>query len=303
MKRIAVAILVISVLFIVYCNNDNNTNQQDKEGINVFVSILPQKYFVEKLIGDKGVVNVMVKPGSSPATYEPKPSQMKDLSRADMYISIGVPFEGSWMDKIKSANPDMILVESDKGINKRLMAEHTHDDADEKHEEHNTEKKGYDPHIWLSPNLVKKQAKTILEALKKVDSDNSKSYEDNYENFMKEIDEVDKYIKNKLKSVKSKTFMVFHPSWGYFADEYGLKQRAVEIEGKEPSTRELRQLIDTALEKDIKVIFVQPQFSTKSAETIAESIKGKTIAIDPLAENWAENMKTIADTFYETLNK
>ncbi len=269
----------------------------------VTVSILPQKYFLEKIAGDKFDVNVMVKPGSSPATYEPKISQMKKLAKSEAYFSIGVPFEKVWLEKFHTANKNIIIVDTSKEIEKLEMQVHEHNDEDKKeehekhyegHEEKRYEYSGLDPHIWLDPILVKIQAKNILKALIKIDEKNSSFYKQNYESFLKELDLVDSKIKNILKLSKNRAFIVFHPSWGYFAKRYDLKQIAIEIEGKEPKTAQLVEFIKEAKRHNIKIVFVSSQFSQKSAKTIAKSINGKVAVIDPLSLKWDDNLIKIA---------
>lgn len=252
----------------------------------VTVSILPQKYFIEKIAMDKIHVNVMVQPGASPASYEPKTSQMKDLINSEIYFSIGVPFEHSWLNKFKDINKNMQIIDTSKGIKKITIAQHHHEAEVHHHDEEET----LDPHIWLDPILVKVQAKNILDALIQIDKKNRNFYYDNYKNFLLELDALHLKLSTILKEVKGKSFMVFHPSWGYFAKRYELEQEAVEKEGKEPKSKEIIALINEAKEDGIKVVFVAPQFSKKSAEIIANGIGGKTIFIDPLSNKWKESL-------------
>ncbi|WP_298753972.1 zinc ABC transporter substrate-binding protein [uncultured Arcobacter sp.] len=251
----------------------------------VTVSILPQKYFIEKIAMDKVFVNVMVQPGASPASYEPKTSQMKDLINSEIYFSIGVPFEEAWLGKFKDINKNMQIIDSSKGIKKIAIAQHHHEG-----EVHHHNEEILDPHIWLDPILVKVQAKNILDALVQIDKKNRNFYYDNYKNFLFELDALHLKLSTILKEVKGKRFMVFHPSWGYFAKRYELEQEAVEKEGKEPKSKEIIALINEAKEEGIKVVFVAPQFSKKSAEIIANGIGGKTIFIDPLSNKWKESL-------------
>ncbi|MGD9041442.1 MAG: zinc ABC transporter substrate-binding protein, partial [Desulfobacteraceae bacterium] len=152
-----------------------------------------------------------------------------------------------------------------------------------------------DPHIWLSPPLVKIQAQNILDALVRVDPRNSAIYETNYRKFIVELDALDAHIRGIFSgNAKGMAFMVFHPAWGYFARTYGLEQIAVEMEGKEPKPADLKHLIYHARERGIKVIFAQPEFSTKSAEAIAKAIDGRVVLANPLALDWAQNLKEIA---------
>jgi zinc transport system substrate-binding protein len=275
----------------------------------VFVSIVPQKYFVQQIGKDLVDVQAMVLPGTSPATYEPKPKQMADLSNTKVYFAIGVPFENAWLEKIAAANPDMHVVHTDHGIEKLAMAAHNHHDdhaegehhgeAERDHDDH--EHAGLDPHIWLSPPLVKIQARTILAALQEADPAHRSVYEANFKVFTEQIDKLDANLKRTFAGKKGLRFMVFHPAWGYFAHAYGLKQVPIEIEGKDPKPAQLKELIQHARENDIKVIFVQPQFSTQSAEVVAREIGGQVAFANPLAENWMANLGQVADKFEAAL--
>jgi zinc transport system substrate-binding protein len=277
-------------------------------GIPLFVSILPQKYFVEKIGGDLVDVSVMVLPGASEATYEPKPNQMVTLSRAKIYFAIGVPFEKVWLKKIATSNQQLMVVHTDKGIAKRALASHPSVSRESKegasegadHGSHGVK----DPHIWLSPPLVEIQARTILKALQKIDPTNQAVYEANYKKFRKELREIDEEIRGMFEGRgKGAAFMVFHPSWGYFADAYGLKQIPIEVEGKAPKPAQMKALIEIAREKAISVIFVQPQFSTKRAEVIAKAIGGRIMVADPLAEDWENNLREQAMKIMTTLRE
>ena len=257
----------------------------------ISVSIAPQKYFLEKIAKDKFDINVMVKAGSSPHTYEPKTSQMKSLSNSKIYFYTGIEFEKAWLDKFKKSAPNTIFVDSSAGIERMGMKEHSHEEEtnsnnhkDEKHDDHDHE--GLDPHVWLDPILVKIQAKNIYDAVVSIDDSNKEFYTKNYEEFLNELDSLDVQIKEILKPYSQKAFMVFHPSWGYFAKRYDLEQISIEVQGKEPKPNELVELVKDAKKHNIKIIFVSPQFSQKSAKTIAQNIGGNVVAIDSLSENW-----------------
>lgn len=268
------------------------------EKLGVFVSILPQKYFVAKIGGDQVDVSVMVKPGSSPAIYEPKPRQMADLTRAKIYFAIGVPFERVWLEKITNANPNMRVVLTDAGVEKIPMEAHHSQGKDEaerpRAQSADHDHQRLDPHIWLAPPLVKRQANIILEALLQADPAHSAGYERRYMEFARELDELHVYLESLFNGKEDLEFMVFHPSWGYFARTYGLRQIAIEIEGKAPKPAQLMEVIHYARQHHIQAIFVQPQFSKKSAALIAREINARVVTVDPLAGNWNENMKRVA---------
>lgn len=246
----------------------------------VFVSILPQRYFVQQIAGDRVRVNVLVMPGADPHVYEPRPRQMDELSRACAYFSVGAPFENAWLPRIAETNKNMLFVKTEEGLQTQAM----------------------DPHIWLSPKLVKIQAQRICQGLQHIDAPDSVFFRKNLEKFLTRIDSLDTELAGILRAGPGRNnFLVFHPSWGYFAKDFGLNQICIEIEGREPAPRDLKDIIRLARDKNIKVIFIAPQFSRKSAEMIAGEIGGKTVVADALAENWDENLLTVARAFREAL--
>ena len=260
--------------------------------INAVVSILPEQTFVKAIGGDKVSVSLMVLPGSSPHTYEPKPSQMKDVAKATLYFAIGVEFENVWLPKFTSLNPSMQIIDLTKGITKLSMKSHDHN---AQHSAKHKEESGKDPHIWTDPKNVKIIALHIYETLREVDPQNKVYYRKNYEKFIEEINATDNQVKSLLSNKEKGTkFMVFHPSWGYFAKAYGLEQLSVEIEGKSPKPKELIMLVKEAKVEKIAAIFTQPEFSDSVAHVIANELKIKVIKVSPLAEKWSENLIKIA---------
>jgi zinc transport system substrate-binding protein len=279
------------------------------EPLHVTVSILPQKYFVEKIGGPRVAITVMVEPGAEPHVYDPKPQQMASLAKSKIYFAVGVPFEDVWLKRFAATNPGMEIVQTESGIQKLPMLAH------EEHSQHREagsqqlkpQVEGHthgvlDPHIWLSPPLAMIQARNILSAFLKVDPARKNLYETNYRRFLEEIGALDLELLNLFEEMAgNKEFMVFHPAWGYLAAAYGLVQTPIEIEGKEPKAADLSQLIQHARERQIKVVFVQPQFSSTSAKVIAEAIGGQTIAADPMALDWANNLREVAEKFKAAL--
>jgi zinc transport system substrate-binding protein len=266
--------------------------------INAVVSILPEQTFVKAIGGDKVDVSLMVEPGNSPHTYEPKPSQMIDIAKADLYFAIDVEFEDVWLPKFKNLNPTMQIIDLADNITKMQMEEiHEEDDHEENTDDHHTEHKheGEDPHVWTAPDNVKIIAHNIYNALKKEDPENRNYYKQNLEIFLASIDETDGEIRKILSPLKNgEKFMVFHPSWGYFAQAYHLKQIAVEVEGKEPKPKELIHLLKEAKEEKVKAIFTQPEFSDTVAKIIAKELQIPVLKVSPLAPNWSENLINIA---------
>jgi len=269
--------------------------------LSVFVSIVPQKYFVEQIGQDLVDVQVMVQPGGSPSTYEPKPSQMAALAKAKIYFSIGVPFENTWLKKITASNPAITVVPTDHGIDKLSMERHSHSKDEQDSPEGHNQSGTPDPHIWTSPPLVMMQAHKIVAALQKADPVNRSAYQTRYKTFISELADLDGDLRDIFAEKQGQQFMVFHPSWGYLAHTYGLQQTPVEIEGKSPKPAQLKALVQYARQHAIKVIFVQPQFSSKSALLIAREIGGQVAIADPLAADWPANLRELAKTFQTVL--
>jgi zinc transport system substrate-binding protein len=286
----AFSIVIIWVLILLGLSSEARATVK----IPVFVSILPQKYFVQKVGGNLVDVSVMVRPGIDAHTFEPKPQQMMALLEAKIYFTVGIEFEQVWLKRFQAANPGLLIIVTDSGIKKIPMSEFNvhHHESKQGHRNSNL-----DPHIWLSPPLVMIQAHNIRDGLISVDPDNAHIYKANCDRFVEEINDLDAELKRVFGDRKDLQFMVFHPSWGYFAHTYRLKQVAVESEGKAPKPAELQHLIQHAREHKIKVIFVQPQFSASSAAVIAKAIDGQIAFVDPLAENWAENLREVARKF------
>jgi zinc transport system substrate-binding protein len=276
------------------------TPKTSVEQMHVMVSIAPQKYFVERIGNGYVTVNVMVPPGAEPHTFEPKPAQLKALSHASAYMRIRIDFESAWMDKIKAANPKMLVVDTTQGIERMPMAAGYQEEGEQAH---TGKGENLDPHIWLSPPLVKVQAQTIANALMQLDAKHKQVYQANLERFLADIDTLDADIRKTLQGVKHRKFIVFHPSWGYFARDYGLEMIPIQVGGQEPSAAELGALITKAKTEDIKVVFAEPEFSTQSAETIAREIGGEVLLLNPLSPDWLNNLRTVANTFTNVLNQ
>jgi len=269
---------------------------------SVFVSILPQAYFLERIGASRVSVEVMVKPGQDPHTFEPTPQQMARLAAADAFFRIGVEFENTLIPRLQSTMKELALVDCREGIRLRQMEAHGHDEEEEAGEGHAEEEhEGTDPHIWLSVRNAIRISGTMHEALVRLDPDGKEIYDRGYGDLVEDLQSLDRRIARILEPVEGEPFFVFHPSFGYFAKDYGLEQIAVETGGAEPSARQLARLIEEARERGVRVIFVQPQFSQKSAETIASEIGGAVIPIDPLARDYVENLEKMARAVEEGL--
>jgi zinc transport system substrate-binding protein len=296
------------LFFLLFFSGCADNNEESNGRINVLVSILPQKEFVNAVGGEQVIVSALIPPGASPVTYEPKPSDLVNIETADVYFRIGhIPFEKSHAEKFSDLNPKMVVADTSANAVLRYFGEEHEHELEQEYEhpeildEH--EHEGIDPHIWLSPVEVKKQVDIIASTLSQIDPENSAKYFQNAEKYNAKLDELNQELKTELAGLKTDKLMVFHPSWGYFADAYGLEQIAVETDGKEPSPEKLGNLIDTAKQEEIKVIFVQSQFNQSIAESIAQEIGAVIININPLAEDYINNLKKVSAVISENLNK
>jgi zinc transport system substrate-binding protein len=296
-----------------------DANAADK--LNTTVSIVPLAYFTERIGGDWVNVNIMVSPGESPHTYEPTPEKMVAVSESPIFFSIGVEYEHVWLPKFEDANPDMMVVDTSTGIERipvineiidvstpaddAAVDDHDEDDdhAEGEDADHDHEEGNLDPHVWLSPENGKIIAENILNGLIEVAPEHEADFRSNYDALIGDIDAMDAQIRETLAGTESQPFMVFHPAWGYFAQQYSLEQIAVQVGGQDPSAKELAQLVELAREQGITVVFIQPGFNTASAEALAQEIGGAVAIADPLAADWLENLNTVANAFSEAIGK
>jgi len=274
-------VLALSFHFNFHLNNERSGGVVgDEWKIRVMVTIPPQAEFVRSVGGENVVVDIMIPPGENPHVYEPEPGRLINLSRARMYVMMGsgIEFERVWMDKIISVNSEMLIVNCSKGI--ELI---------------NEGGGAADPHIWLSPRNAKIIVRNIYEGLVEIDPANRSYYESNMNSYINALDELDRRISEKLSQMECRKILVYHPAWAYFARDYGLEQISIEKEGKDPTPEGIAHIIEQAKSEGIDTVFVSPQFSRETADVIADAIGGNVVVIDPLAENYLENMGKIAE--------
>jgi zinc transport system substrate-binding protein len=289
-KNISIVITILISIILPAMSAVSCTSKPAESGkLIVAVTIEPEAGFVEAVGGDKVDIVVMVPPGASPHTYEVTPAQMTKLSSAKMYAKVGSPveFELTWMDRLIQANKSMLLVDCSKGIDLTQS-----EDPDEP---------GLDPHIWLSIRNAKVMVQNICDGLVQVDAENKDYYEKNCTAFLDELSNLDSDFSKDLENVRNRSFIVFHPAFGYFARDYNLTQIPVEQDGKEPSASYIVRLIEEAKTQDIRVVFVSPEYNTKSAEMIAKEIGGKVVIIDPLARDFVDNMRAVESAMKQAM--
>lgn len=276
MKKILCAGTCLSFLLsIPFLSGCGKEIADETEKIIIAVSIVPQKTYVEAVCGDLAQVITMIPPGNSPENYEPTPVEMEQFGKAVLYFSIGVPAEKANILQNTGDTKVIALAEKVAAV----------------YPDRKFESGERDPHIWLSPKRVKVMVESIADEMSKIDPLHTDTYEKNSQAFIQKLDELDGQIRSALSGVQSKKFIVYHPAFGYIADDYGLTMYALEEEGKEATPRNLQKMIDLAKKENIKVIFYQEEIDSSQSEAFAEEIGGKTVQLAPLSPNYIENLK------------
>ncbi len=267
------------------------TTQQHTER-TITVTIEPQRYFAEQLVGDKFHIHCVVPAGQSPETYDPTPQQMIQIGQSEAYLQIGyIGFELAWMEKIRENNPQVTFFDTSEGFH--LIAteeEHTHEHAGHKHHHHGA----VDPHIWSSIAGAKAVALNMLNAIVSLDKSNEVYYRENYAKLLAEIEQTEQTISQLLSPIETRSFIIYHPALTYFAEEFNLMQFSIEMDGKEPSPAQLKELVETARAHRIHTVFIQQEFDQKNAELIAKETGCRLVTINPLTYEWSNEMIRIA---------
>ena len=282
------SLIALIVIALVSCHPEETSNNKPI----VSVSILPQKYFIERLAGENVEVNVLIPPGASPATYEPTLTQLTKLDQSNVYMRIGhIGFELSWMDRILSVNPDMKIIDLSLGVDM------IHEEGNRGENHHGHVHGGVDPHIWMSAINAKTIVNNIYQELILMLPKQKDSLEIRYLALEQELDSLHLLLTYSLVELKQKSFLIYHPALSYFARDYGLNQYPLEIEGKTPSPTHMKKLIDLGRKENINSIFIQSQFDRRNAEVLADEIDAKIVPFNPLDEQWDKQMLYIAKQF------
>ncbi len=271
--------------------------------LKVFVSIPPHQYLVERVGGDHVEVHVLIQPGQQPHSFEPTPRQVVELGSARIFFKADLQFEQRILGKIQETHKHLSIVDVTEGIEKRPITRHSHHEEGQAVDDSHADEGEPDPHVWLSPPLLKTQSRNIAEALQRIDPINKEDYAGNLKQLLDDIQRIHKTTKETLEPYKGEVFYVFHPAFGYFADAYGLEQRPVEIGGKAPTPKQLAEFIQKAKQEQAEIIFVQPQFDQRTAQTIADAINGSVVAMDPLEKNVLENIRKMATKIRKALER
>ena len=285
----------VSVVFLLAGCNSPVPDDSNDGRVPVFVGIPPLAYLVEQIGGEHVKVDVLVRSGQDPHTFEPAPQQILALGKATIFFKIDMPFETVLLEKIQAGNQRLKVVDTTAGIKKRMTDTSGCDHASDGDHHHRREDGAPDPHVWLSPPLLKIQAQNIAAALGEADPAHRHDYEKNLAALVDRLDALHERIQRKLAPYRGRSFYVFHPGFGYFADAYGLKEAAVEAGGREPAPQQLNGLIEKARAEGVKTIFVQQQLTPSSAQVIADVLGGQVVTINGLDKNVIRDIEDIAE--------
>jgi zinc transport system substrate-binding protein len=290
--RKAVTVLVAAALAWGFTACSSKSTESNKKTITV--SIPPIKYLVDRISGNEFDVNVMVATGACQETYEPTPSQMKDVAKSKLYLGISeLEFEQKWLNNIKTNNPELKYANLSEGV--RMVESSCNHEKCEEHEHHHG---GMDPHIWLSPANYKAMATATLNELVALNPKGKSSYEKNFKSLVASIDSIDALAKSKLANLKIKKFIIYHPALSYFASDYGLEQISIEKDGKEPAADYMKRLVSQAKAAGIKTIFVQKEFDLSLIESFAGEVGATIEPINTFAYDWLESTNHIINALY-----
>jgi zinc transport system substrate-binding protein len=275
--------IIISILFtFILITTIFSTNIVLANNLNIAVTIVPQREFVKAIAGDEVKVTVMIPPGYSPGNYAPKPQELTSLTDSSIYFSMGVPADlQNILPKVKQFNPNIKVVKVFERVNTKYPDRMFTNDS-------------RDPHIWLSLKRVEYMVEIIRDELIDLKPENKEKYIKNSAIYIEKIKSTKQEIQEILKNKKDNYLLVYHPSFGYLADEFNLEMISIEKEGKDATPKQLQDIIDFAKENDIKTIYHQAEIDSRQTESLAEEINADLVKLDPLAENYLENMVEMA---------
>src|SRR6056297_179815 len=300
MKKIIILVIMISTIAAGCSGSETENLEESNNKLNVIVSIEPQRTFVKKVTGELANINVVIPEGYSPANYQPSPKEIQNISSGEVYFSIGVESEKSFiLPKLEDLNKEIEFIDLQKKVMEKYEALHI--DEDDNDHDHDHEEGEIDPHIWLSPKRVVTIVEVVRDYMIENDEVNKEEYNENAKKYIQELNKLNEDLVDTFKELETKAFIIYHPAFSYFASDYGLQMVTIEEDGKEATAKRIQKVVDFAIENDIKVVFYQNEFDSSQANIIANEIDGEVVDVDPLSGNYIENMYQIRDKFAEVL--
>ena len=289
MKRLFMGVMASLVLLLcLSCGSNPSENTNADKRILVAVGIVPEATFVQKVGGKHVQVVTMVPPGNNPENYQPTAAVMRQLSDAQLYFTLRLPSENaSILPKLSDFNAKIRLVD----LQAEVAAKYPLFASSEEGEDDG----GVDHHIWLSPKRAIVMVQAIADELSTLDAINKQEYQANAASYIAELKALDQEILTKLSGLKNRSFIVYHPAYAYFADDYALKMVSIQLEGKQASAKDLQRVIDFAKLSGITTVFYQQEFDSSQARTIASEIGGTAVAVAPLSQDYTGALRDIVD--------
>ena len=289
------------LLFLIGCGQSPAKGPSDGR-LPVFAGIPPLAYLVEQIGGERVKVDVLVQPGQDPHTFQPTPQQAVALGRAAVFFKIDMPFETVILEKVREGSRQLVVVDATTGIEKLPLDSPCNESSGHDHGRtlHADE---LDPHVWLSPPLLKKMATNIAAELCRADPDHKQEYERNLATLVERLDALHRRIGKMLAPHRGRAFYVFHPGFAYFADAYGLKEVPIQVGGQMPSLKQLRELIAQAKKEGVRTVFVQPEFDPQSVRAFAEATGGQVVPLNGLAKDVVADIEDIAEKIEQAMRR
>ncbi|RME33036.1 MAG: ABC transporter substrate-binding protein [Gammaproteobacteria bacterium] len=261
-----------------------------RAGMPVQVTVEPLAFLLERIGGDEVEVQVLVPAGRSPEGYDPSPKEMARLANSCLWFRVRLPVEQALLERVTAVNPALQVVDLLEGLPLRPLpdaAGHPHPGEQ------------WDPHVWTDPVLMKRLAARVRDVLGGRDPSAREVYARNYQDLARELDGLDRWIRQQLAPYRDRAFMSFHPAWGYYAAAYDLRQLVIEQQGKSPSPRHLVELAELARGEGVAGIVVQPQHPQGPARALARSLGLRVVVLDPLARDYLDNMRRVTRALVE----
>ena len=260
--------------------------------VRLAASVLPLAGFAERVGGERVRVQALVGPGQNPHSFEPTARQIEELTGAELFWRVGMPFEDAWIARLRAQSPGLRVLDARAVLARPAPASEARPGGGDHRHDH-------DPHVWTGPLQVRAMVGDLAAALAGLDPPNAAAYAANAQAFARELEGLDAELRQLLAPLRNRRFLVHHPAWGEFAAAYGLEQVAIERDGKEPGARSLAELASQARRDGIRVIVVQPQTSARSAQTLAREIGARVVTVDPLARDYAASLRALASALVE----
>ncbi|HPQ47219.1 MAG TPA: zinc ABC transporter substrate-binding protein [Clostridia bacterium] len=295
MKKTLIILLLISLLAVSGCSQDNA-----EEKPTIAVGIPPLAGFMDKIAGDNFDIVVLIPAGNSPANYQPAAMEMQQLSEAEIYFTLQMPTEeANILPKAPDFNKDLNIINLREEVSKVYplveVTGHSHDEDHEDEEPGHEDEMSVDPHLWLSPLRSIEMVRIMAEALSELDPENSDLYESNASEYIDELKALDSHIRETVENLENRTFMIYHGSYTYFADDYGFEMIALEVAGKQATASEIQEVIEHAMEENINVVFYQDEFDDNQARTVAAEINGRVEKVSPLSRDYVTALSEFLD--------